>query len=58
MSFKSREKKRRAKAAGATAGSRYPERLVPDDVSRKCCCNRYGLTLQEGGACYYATARR
>jgi hypothetical protein len=49
MSWKSREKKRRAKAAVAKSRRRYPDRWYLTIVSRRCSCNRCGAVLREGG---------
>ena len=57
MSFKSREKKRRAKAAQSSSQreqrSRYAERHYLTIVSRAACCNHGGERLRKGDDCVY-----
>jgi hypothetical protein len=42
-----------AKAAIANNRKKYPERWYLTIVSRKCCCNRCGRTLRDGGELVY-----
>jgi hypothetical protein len=53
MSWKSREKKRRAKAAIANSRRRHPDRWYLTIVSRTCSCNQCGCRLPEGGELVY-----
>jgi hypothetical protein len=57
VSYKSREKKRRAKAAmnDAVAKQRkvYADRHYLTPVKRNCCCNRCGTSLRVGHECVY-----
>ena len=57
MSFKSREKKRRARLAQANGQreqrAKYADRYYLTIVSRAACCNRCGGSLREGAACVY-----
>lgn len=57
MSFKSRERKRRMRAAQRTARQRHGEvmkgRWYLTIVKRDCCCNRCGRALRKGGDLIY-----
>jgi hypothetical protein len=53
MSFKSREKKRRIRAAQADNRRKHPERWYLTIVSRSCCCNACGGSLRDGAECVY-----
>ena len=59
MSFKSREKKRRARAGIANGRRQTPGALVADDRQPQVLLQRLGRTLQEGDErSSTATARR
>lgn len=57
MSFKSREKKRRAKLAIGKARAEHRETMAGRHyltiVSRHCCCNECGSSLREGAEAVY-----
>jgi hypothetical protein len=57
MSFKSREKKRRAKLAISKSRAQYQEAMATRHyltiISRPCCCNECGGSLREGRECVY-----
>ena len=60
MSFKSREKKRRAELAITRSRSENTEKMAGRHyltiVSRHCCCNQCGGRLREGRECVYRHA--
>lgn len=53
MSFKSREKKRRARIAQSKSRRLHADRHYLTIVSRAACCNRCGGSLREGAECIY-----
>jgi hypothetical protein len=57
MSFKSREKKRRARIAQANGQreqrAKYADRYYLTVVSRSACCNKCGGALRKGAECVY-----
>ncbi len=55
MSFRSREKKRKAKAA-RTKARPHPACYYLTIVSRTCSCNKCGGRLSEGSECVYRHA--
>jgi hypothetical protein len=60
MSFKSREKKRRAKLAIGKARAEHRETMAGRHyltiVSRHCCCNECGASLRAGREAVYAAS--
>lgn len=57
MSYKSREKKRRARIAQASGRreqrAKFADRHYLTIVSRSACCNKCGGSLREGAECVY-----
>lgn len=61
MSYRSREKKRKASQAHAAIErnrKQHPDRWYLTIVSRPCCCNKCGGSLRGGADCIYRRTPR